>query len=173
MAPLLRRSWSLRGQTPILYQRTRSHKKVSIIGALCLSPCRSKRHFYFRLHPDKNINTALVHGFLRDLLRQLKGSAVVLLWDRFLPHKAKKVQGFIQNTPHLHAYFLPPYAPELNPVEHIWGYLKMNPLANRSFFDLESLTHATRCHGRSVQRKEKLLRSFFEHSPLFLTKRGH
>jgi transposase len=165
MAPLVRRSWNPRGQTPVLYQRTRSHKKVSAIAALCIAPCRNRVHLYFRLHPDVNINADLVIEFLRHLVRQLDGP-VVLVWDRLLAHRARKVQAFIRNTTDLYVYLLPPYAPELNPVENVWGYLKMNPLSNQPFFDVDSLTTVTRSHGRSIQRKQSLLRSFVKHSPL-------
>ncbi|HBL18139.1 MAG TPA: hypothetical protein DD417_15645 [Elusimicrobia bacterium] len=34
MAPLVRRTWARKGHTPILRQATRSHKKVSVVGAL-------------------------------------------------------------------------------------------------------------------------------------------
>ena len=62
----------------------------------------------------------------------------------------------------------PPYAPELNPVEYAWGYLKMNPLANRPAFQTEELATMTRRSTRALQRNEPLLRSFLRHSPLFL-----
>lgn len=65
MAPLVRRTWNPQGQTPFLYQRTCSHKKVSIIAALCIAPCRGRLRLYFRLHPDANINTQAVESFLR------------------------------------------------------------------------------------------------------------
>ena len=167
MAPLVRRTWSPQGQTPIFYQRTSSHKKVSVIAALCVAPGRAKLHFYFRLHPDANINAELVRDFLRHLLRQLNGPALIV-WDRLPAHRSKMVQTFIQATPYLYAFFLPPYAPELNPVEYVWSYLKMNPLANRSFFEVNSLAKVTRSHVRSLQRKPNLLRAFMEHSPLSL-----
>lgn len=166
MAPLVRRSWAPRGQTPILYQRTRSHRKVSVIAALCIAPKRESVHLYFRLHPDANINAASVSDFLRILARQLK-QPIVLVWDRFLPHRAKKIHSLIRNH-RIHPFLLPPYAPELNPVENVWSYLKNNPMANLTAFDVESLAEITRTHGRSVQKKKYLLHSFVKHSPLSL-----
>ena len=44
-------------------------------------------------------------------------------------HRAARVAQFLQQH-HLLAALLPPYAPELNPVEIFWAYLKGNPLAN-------------------------------------------
>lgn len=151
----------------MLYQRTRAHKKVSAIAVLCVTPHRDRVHLYFRLHPEVNITANLVLEFLRQLVRQL-GGPIVVVWDRLLAHRARKVQAFIQHTPNLHVHFFPPYAPELNPVENVWGYLKINPLSNRPFFDTDSLAQVTRSHGRSIQRTQWLLRSFIKHSPLFL-----
>lgn len=167
MAPLLRRTWHPRGVTPVLHQRTRHHEKVSAIGALCVAPNREDVHLYFRLHPGANITSVFVVHFLRELQRQLD-DPIVLIWDRFLAHRAKRVQHFLEGVPEIVPYFLPPYAPELNPVEYVWSYLKMNPFANVALIDLESLATDTRRHARRVQRKPDLLRSFLSHSPLSL-----
>lgn len=83
-------------------------------------------------------------------------------------HRAKAVKEFLGGKPHLNAYFLPPYAPELNPVEYLWSYLKNNSLANFAAFELDTLAAAARNSSRSMQRKEYLLRSFIDHNPLSL-----
>ena len=165
MSPLLRRSWARRGQTPVFYQRTRSHKKVSVIAALCIAPDRKHLSLCFRLHPDKNINASAVKDFLRILSRQLEGP-VVLVWDRLQAHRARAVKALVEDISFLHCFFFPPYAPELNPVEYLWSYLKTNPLANLPAEEVCALADAARHHGRSVQRKQHLLRSFLKQSPL-------
>lgn len=167
MAPLVRRSWSRRGQTPSLYQRGRSHQKVTIIAALCVAADRRNLHLYFRLHPSANITGPLVIHFLRNLLRQLPGPLIVI-WDRLLAHRGKLVGNFLRSEPRLHTVLLPPYAPELNPVENVWCYLKMNAMANWAPLDMDMLTRTARRRGRSIQRRLPLLRSFLLHSPLFL-----
>lgn len=167
MAPLVRRSWSPQGQTPVLHQRTRSYKKVSAIAALCISPCRDRVHLYFRLHSDASIDKQRVVEFLRILLRQLDGPTV-LVWDRLRAHRARLTQDFIQSHDTFHTYLLPAYAPELNPVENVWSYLKMNPLCNLAITDLQTLADVSRRHGRALQRKENLLRAFIRHTPLSL-----
>jgi transposase len=165
MAPFVRRSWAPRGHTPLLSQRTRTHQKLSIIAALCVSPRRDRVHLYFRLHPQTNIATPQVIDFLRQLRRQVR-SPLVLVWDRLRAHRSKSVSQFVEQTPSLHTVLLPPYAPELNPVEMVWGYLQTNPLANSPFFDLPTLTATSRHHGRRLQRRQLLLRSFIRHGPL-------
>jgi len=168
MAPLVRRTWAPRGATPVLYQRGRSHQKVSAIAALCVSAKRNEVRSYFRLHPDANINTPLVLSFLRQLSRQLKGKPFLVIWDRLNSHRGKAVRTFLSTPPAAGFALLPPYAPELNPVELVWGYLKTNPMANDPYLDVGSLATAAHRHGRSLQRREGLLRSFIEHGPLFL-----
>lgn len=37
---------------------------------------------------------------------------------------------------------LPPYSPELNPVENVWAYLRQNRLANRLFDSYEAIVDA-------------------------------
>ena len=166
MAPLVRRTWAPTGKTPWLFQRTRVHEKVSVVAALCLSPLWPSVRLYFRLHPDSNICTGLVIAFLKNLLLHLRGN-VVLIWDLLPVHRAKKVQYFIRESGRIRAFFLPPYAPELNPVEYVWGYLKNNSLANAALPDTKSLRKVAQRRGQSLQRKQKLLMSFFRHSPLF------
>ena len=61
-----------------------------------------------------------VRAFLRALLRHLRG-AVVLLWDRGTIHTRQEVQAYLEAHPRVSPYAFPPYAPELNPAEHIWN----------------------------------------------------
>jgi transposase len=167
MAPLVRRSWAPCGQTPILYQRTRSRQKVSAIAALCVSPERDDVRLFFRLHVNANINTAAVIDFLRHLSRELDGP-IIMVWDRLQTHKSKAMRLFLAEKKSIHSCMLPPYAPELNSVEYLWSYFKTNPLANLAPSDADSLAANTRHHGRSLQNRPSLLRSFIIHSPLLL-----
>lgn len=167
MAPLVRRTWSPQGQTPILPHRTRAHQKVSVIAALCVPPSRDRVHLYFRLHPNRNITATEVVAFLRQLHHHLDGP-IVLLWDRFAAHRARRVHTVLTPTTPIHPVFFPPYAPELNPIEYAWGYLKENPLANWAPLKLASLVAGARGASRGLQHRPDLLRSFIRHSPLFL-----
>lgn len=172
MAPLVRRSWAPRGQTPVPLQRARSHQKVSAVAGLVVSAARDRVQLFFRLHPGRNIRTAEAVEFLRILHRHLRGPLIVI-WGHLNVHRSKKVSALLDATPGLHAEYLPPYAPELNPVEYLWSFLKFYPLANVAFFRLDEVATATRTHARALQRNEELLRSFLDHSPLSLRLRGH
>ena len=68
----------------------------------------------------------------------------------------------------IHMEFFPPYAPELNPAEPLWSYLKMNPLANHAPADIHLLSRTARYHARKIRNKPDILRSFLYATPLFL-----
>ena len=167
MAPVVRRTWAPRGHTPILAQRTRSHRKVSAIAALTLAPRRHRVGLYFTLYPDANITTAEVVRFLRHLRRQLQRPLVVL-WDRLGAHHSAAVRRFLARVHHLHLEYLPPYAPELNHVELLWSHLKGNALANFAPANVEDLHRATRRSLRGLRRRYPLLRALLAGTPLSL-----
>jgi hypothetical protein len=174
MAPLLRRTWCPRGSTPVLLQRTDSHKKVSVIGALGLSLGRRQQRvrLYFRLHPNRNVGASLALQFLKLVSRQIRGH-LIIVWDRFSAHRAKTVVAYAKSNGRIHLVSLPPYAPELNPIECCWGYWKRNPLANLALADLGELADVVRRHGRSIQRRGDLLTSLLRHSDLSASLLGH
>jgi transposase len=166
MAPLVRRTWAPRGQTPILYQRTRSHDKVSVIGALTLSPRRTRVGLYFALLPGENAKAGHFRRFLADLRRHLQRPLVVV-WDRLAGHRAQELREALDRSGRVHLEFLPPYAPELNPVEMLWGYVKMNPLANHPATHAPQLAQRAQRHFLDLRHRPALLRSFFRATPLF------
>ena len=166
MAPLVRKTWAPRGQTPILYQRTRSHDKVSVIGALTLSPRSRRVGLYFALLPGENANAGHFCRFLADLRRHLQRPLVVV-WDRLPGHRAHELREALDRSGRVHLAFLPPYAPELNPVEMLWGYVKMNPLANHPATDAHLLANRAKRHFQDLRDKPNLLKSFFRATPLF------
>jgi transposase len=86
-------------------------------------------NFYFRLFPG-TIGGPQVVEFLQHLLRHLRGKLLVI-WDGLPAHRSRVVKALlIQESQRLQVEFLPAYAPELNPVEYLWGYWKEHELPN-------------------------------------------
>lgn len=166
LLPVLRRTWSRRGQTPVLRHVDGRRKKVSAIAALCVSPDRGEVRLYFQLLVDANFNSAAVLEFLKQLARHFR-DPLLLLWDRAKIHRGLHTAVFLDVLEWRQFYF-PPYAPELNPVEYLWSYLKTNRLANLACPDVTLLAAAGRRHARSLQHLPGLLRSFIRHAPLSL-----
>lgn len=167
MAPLVRRSWAPCGETPLFYQRTAFRQKVSLIAALSVSPRRKRVGLYFSLRANTNVTASWLIAFVRDLAAHLR-HPLLIVWDRLPSHRARCLQQFLQRRPRLQAILLPPYAPELNPVETLWAYLKQNPLANLAAPDAFALARTAQRQARRLQRRQILLRSFLCSTPLFL-----
>ncbi|PJA56671.1 MAG: hypothetical protein CO164_11650 [Rhodocyclales bacterium CG_4_9_14_3_um_filter_68_10] len=168
MAPLVRRTWAPRGHTPVLIQRGRSRRKVSVIGALVISPRRRRVRAYFGLLPDANFDGASILAFLKELCRSLR-VPITLIWDRLSAHIGEPIAPWlVRNRHRLRAYLLPPYAPVLNPVELIWGHTKSNPLANFAPNELDELLAQTQMATLTISDDEPLLRSFLKHCLLSL-----
>lgn len=165
MAPVIQRTWSPRGDTPVLHQRGRHRTKVSVIAAVVLSTHLRRVRLYFRLHPDSNVRKPELVAFLRQLRRHTNRPLIVV-WDRLNGHRAPEVASYCDRH-QIQLELLPAYAPELNPVEYAWSYLKTKPLANFAPRELPELTATTRLSARRVQRRPTILRSFVKQSPLF------
>jgi transposase len=126
--PLVRRTWAERGRTPVLRAWGRYRQKVSVIGAVSVSPVAHRLGLYFATK-EEHFNGERVVAFLRDLLRHLRGK-VVVVWDGNTNHRGKAVRAFLRRNKRLWLERLPGYAPELNPVEAVWAWLKYGKLAN-------------------------------------------
>src|SRR6266496_6547980 len=78
MAPLVRRSWAPRGQTPVLRQRGRSRRKVSVVAASLNTTKRKRVRACFGLLPDANFDGESVLAFLREIGRGSRRDRVKL-----------------------------------------------------------------------------------------------
>jgi transposase len=63
--------------------------------------------------------------FLKHLLQHIAGT-ILVIWDGSPIHRSRVIRAFLSRgaTARLHLERLPGYAPELNPVEEVWRYLK-------------------------------------------------
>lgn len=153
------RTWAPKGQTPILQHHFNWDNLAAIAGITWWN-------FYFRMYPGA-IRAAQVVDFLGHLLRHLPGKLLVV-WDGLPAHRSKLVKNFLaEQQGRVWLERLPAYAPELNPVEYIWGYWKKHELPNfcpKDFFQLS--THARRALSRMRKRKT-LITAFWKQAELF------
>jgi transposase len=126
----------------------------------------SWRKFYFRLFPG-SIRSPQVVEFLKHLLRHISGK-VLVIWDGLRSHRSRMVGEFVSSTnDRLTIEFLPAYAPELNPVEYLWGYWKQHELPNfcpKNFFELSHHARKALCRMR---RRPTLVAAFWKQAELF------
>lgn len=105
-----------------------------------------------------------VIGFLRHLLRHLRGP-VVVLWDGGSIHKRVIVKEFLSQNKRLHVHRFPAYAPEVNPDEFVWTKAK-GSLANGCPKDVAELGRRLRATMHRVRNSQRLLRSCIHASEL-------
>lgn len=166
LSPLVKRSWAPRGEAPVLKTKTRSHRKISAIGGLTTTAVGRKQGLVFRLHPMKNVGAAECVAFLEQLQLNFPGRHVFVIWDGLRAHWSKKVERWLSRHPKIHTFKLPPYAPELNPIEYVWGNVKYHQLANfapESEADLLIHAKGALCKAR---KDKNLLRSCLRHAPI-------
>lgn len=139
--------------------------KVSVIGAVTVSPAAHRLGFYFATAVGGYFCAEKVVGFLRGLLRHLPGK-VVVVWDGGGNHKGPAVRGFLRRNRRLRLERLPAYAPDLNPVEAVWGWLKWGRLADLVPDDLDHLDDWVIEYLVALRHDPALLRALWERSDL-------
>lgn len=85
-----------------------------------------------------SVNTEGMNVFLAKLSQEYPSEKIALIMDGASWHKSTdlEVPGNIK------IFFLPPYSPELNPVERLWLYIKKNILSNKIYKTIDDLESA-------------------------------
>lgn len=113
------RGWSLKGTksfTEALGFRT---KRVTLIGGYCYGTKKLVAPMEYDGYTNSHIFLSWVE---LALCRALKPNQVVIM-DNASFHKSARVRELIESVDCTLIY-LPPYSPDLNPIEHVWANLK-------------------------------------------------
>lgn len=93
----------------------------------------------------------------------------MIIWDGVGTHKSRLVRAWLERqNGRIAIAFLPPYAPELNPVEAIWAYLKKNEISNLCPTTIAEVSDFARRRLKSMQRRPSLIRAFWNQAELAL-----
>lgn len=169
MAPLLRTTLAPRGCTPRIEQRASQRDKVSVAAALWKAPGPAGLvRLAYRTYPDQFVNNERYAEFIADVLTyRLRRVPVIVVHDRGNMHRGEPVEDLLADFDRLLGFEpLPPYAPELDPVEELWDWLKYDELPN---FAPRDVTHLDRVANRklyALHRDQPRLRTFLANSPL-------
>jgi len=134
LLPGVRRTWAPVGQTPLL-RCPLSYDHLSVISAI--APDGS----LFLTMQKQAFDSQAVIAFLNQLLHEIDGK-LLLIWDGAPIHRSKAIQQFLADgaAKRILLERLPAYAPDLNPDEGVWHYLKQVELANLCCKDLDDLS---------------------------------
>ncbi len=147
------RTYAPRGHTPVLrVPLTRDH--LSAISALTTTG-----RVLMQVQEEAFRGPRVVR-FLNHLLRHMRGKLLVI-WDGAPIHRCKVVKQFLADGGAERVWIeqLPGYAPELNPVEGIWCYLKRVRLRNVCCRTLAELRYELRLATANLRHKGSVLAS--------------
>jgi len=148
------RTYAPCGQTPILKEFL-SYNHLSLIGAVT-----SQGRLFLKVY-EHSITSKEVIAFLGQLQRIIPGLLLVI-WDGIPTHRSKKIKAYLAAgaAKRIHLEQLPGYAPDLNPTEWVWSYLKVAELANTPRDYLSGMETLIRKAKRRMQRRPELIQGF-------------
>lgn len=126
--------WAERGSRPTVVKQT-EYEWTYLFGAV--NPITGASSAMI----TPTVNTDYMNEHLRFISEAVDDDVhVVLVLDQAGWHMANALR-VPENITLLH---LPPYSPELNPIERLWAYLKSHYLSNRIYLDYDELFTACR-----------------------------
>ncbi len=128
-------------------------------GLLVFTPEGKRPRAIFRLQAGSMKKEHFL-AYLKDIKRTMRGRKLLLIWDGLAGHQAKIVTDWIRKERSwLRVERYPGYAPELSPVEYLWGSIKTKDLAHIPPKGLGELTRRVRKAFRRIGSDRTLLKN--------------
>jgi transposase len=152
--PPLGRTYGLKGHTPVVAS-SGQRQSINVISAV-----NAGGAFWAATYTGKLDAESFVI-FLRNFMKG-RHTKVFLVVDGHPAHTATVVKNYIRETQgRLELYFLPPYAPDLNPDEFVWNYMKNTGVSKKPLKKNESLRARVEQDLVNISQDEILIASFF------------
>ena len=152
--PPLGRTYGLKGHTPVV-ESSGQRQSINVISAV-----NAAGAFWAATYTGKLDAESFVI-FLRDFMKGRR-TKVMLVVDGHPAHKANIVKDYIaQMSGRLELHFLPPYAPDLNPDEFVWNYMKTTGVSKKPLKKNESLRERVEKDLVTISQDTILVASFF------------
>ena len=152
---VLGRTWGEKGKTP----EVRTSGQRQSINAI--SAVNARGAFWYEVYSGRFNATRLKDEFLKSFMRGRK-RPVFLVVDGHPSHRAKLISAYVkQMKGRLELHFLPGCAPELNPDEFVWNYVKNEGVSKKPLKRNESLRRRVEDDLAGIKRRPALVRSFF------------
>lgn len=129
---MLSYGWILKGKKNDKYIKTNTgRERLNLNGALSLV---SQTAIVLE---EKTVNSESTINLLENIRRKQKRGKVYLILDNASHHHARAVGRWLFHHPRFKLVFLPPYSPNLNPIERLWRFFHQRVTANRYFETFE------------------------------------
>jgi len=160
LLPGVVKTWAPEGETPVLHHAL-SKAHVSVISAIT-----PQGELYFQLQRQA-YNSQAVLGFL-DALHQVIPGKLLVIWDGAPIHHSEAIQQYLAEgaAAWLLLEPLPGYAPDLNPDEGIWNYLKYTELKNVCSSTITMLEQMVTRAMEHIRQMPEIVQSTFKQAGL-------
>jgi putative transposase len=119
-------AWSEKGKQPTISQPQRKKERKTIFGCVCPQSGALVTDI-----ADKG-NTLTFFRFLVKAVKAFAGKKLYMVLDNVRFHHAKRLKPILEKYKHkIELIFLPPYSPDLNPVERVWWLMRKMVTHNR------------------------------------------
>lgn len=119
-------AWSNKGSQPKVQAKQRKRERQTAMGSYNFSTGQITVSF----HERGNYKTFKKH--LKKILWTYKNhSKIIMVVDNVRFHHAIKLKKWLQTNQQIELVYLPPYSPELNPIERAWWYMRKKITHNR------------------------------------------
>lgn len=118
--------WSIKGKQPKVHCKQRRRERQTVFGTVNQDSGQIVISF-----SDKG-NSLTFKKHLKKVVRAYKGKKIILVLDNVRYHHALRLKPFLhEHENHLELMFLPPYSPDLNPIERVWWFMRKRITHNR------------------------------------------
>ena len=132
---------------------TGRQNRVNIIGGICLNG-----HKIVTMPVDR-VDADGIAGFLCELRKKHPFQVKIhVILDRAPYNRGKDLQRFAKKIG-IKLHYLPPYSPNLNPIERLWKIMHEQVTYNQYYGTFRDFTTAILDFFKSIGRKKLLLRS--------------
>lgn len=160
LCPPTKRTYALRGQTPVL--KVGDSKKYQHLSMSALMS--EKGDLFYEVREGSFNGKALVRQLEKNFGGRKK-QKYRLIWDGASIHKGQAIKDYLKANEKKQRVLLtqlPPYCPELNPVELLWAYLKGTALAGIVAKNLQELKQIVIQKMEDIKKNTQLILSFFQ-----------
>lgn len=157
--------WILKGERKAV-ATTGKQRRLNFMGGICLNG-----HRIVYQQADQ-VNADSIALFLSQLRKMNPGKYKIhIIWDNAGYHRDQEIKNFAKSLA-IKLHYLPPYSPNLNPIERLWKIMHEHVTYNKYYESFSDFTEATVNFFRNIGRNKSILRSRITdnfqilHSPL-------
>lgn len=124
--------WSKKGKQPKILTKQRKKERQTLFGSYNYESGQITINF-----ADRGNSSTFKKHLKKILWTYRDAPEIIMVHDNVAYHHAKRIAAWLEKNPRLTFVFLPPYSPELNPIERAWWYMRKKITHNRFLLSLK------------------------------------